>query len=251
MSLRSTKALALGFVMAAAWGVIAPAAAADDVIDVCIDQASPTADFDRAVANAVGERLDNPVAIETFDGTGDDESGFAPGNFVNLAETRCDVIMGFPVAHEQPRAPDSLEMTEAYLDTGYVLVTRDAARPTLAELPAGERVAVAFQTPANLLLLDRPKLKPVVVDHDEDGLKSVLDGNAAGALVWEANLRRAQDNSAKVRSLHFRPVTQSRGKWSLVALYSPANAATGERFNAALQQVRADSGTWKGLHERV
>ncbi|WP_435100766.1 hypothetical protein [Arhodomonas sp. AD133] len=66
------------------------------------------------MANAVGERLDTSVAVQAFDGTGDDESGFVPARFARLAESRCDVIMGFPVPRESPWVPESLEATDAY-----------------------------------------------------------------------------------------------------------------------------------------
>jgi len=218
---------------------------------VCVDQASPTSKFDRAVANAVAERVGTTADISAFDGTGDDDGGFSPKQFGRMAETRCDVIMGFPVPRGAAVAPDNLKTSAAYLDTGYLVVTRATQPTSLDKLPDGDRVAVAYQTPANLLLLDQPALKAIVVDRDADALRELARGDVDAALVWEASLRRMQEDSESAPSFAYEAVSRPHARWSLVALYAADRAAQGERFNRGLKALRADDATWQRLQQRI
>lgn len=251
MSSLSTRAWALGLVCAAAGGLAPPASAGTEPMHVCVDQASPTSKFDRAVASAVAERVGTTADISAFDGTGDDDGGFSPKRFARMAETRCDVIMGFPVPRGAAVAPDNLKTSSAYLDTGYLVVTRGTQPTSLDDLPDGDRVAVAYQTPANLLLLDKPALKAIVVDRDADGLRELERGKVDAALVWEASLRRMQEDSDTAPSFAYAAVSKPHARWSLVGLYAADRAIQGERFNRGLKALQADDAAWQRLQQRI
>jgi hypothetical protein len=109
-------------------------------LNVCVDEANPTAAMDLRVARAAAKTQGYSVKLVSFVGYGKGGDGFPPGRFAKMAQSECQLIMGFPVDVSNPNLPPNVEATSAYASTGFVLVRRGgSAKMSLSELPQGQR----------------------------------------------------------------------------------------------------------------
>ena len=119
-------------------------AEAASVLNVCVDQANPTSAMDARVARAAAKTQGYAVKLVPFVGIGKGGDGFPLGRFARLAQSECQLVMGFPVDLSTPNLPPDVEATSAYASTGFVLVRRGASKTvSLSELPQGSEVGIA------------------------------------------------------------------------------------------------------------
>ncbi len=112
--------------------------------------------------------------------------------------------------------PQWLGVTRAYYSASYVFVTADPTAKALADLPPSSPIASTLGTSADLRLisyliaLPREKRWPrFPMGKSEVALKSVLNGIAAVALVWEPALwalQRADPAYARLRVIASDPL---------------------------------------------
>ena len=109
-------------------------------LNVCVDQASPTSAMDLRVARAAAKTQGYSVKVVSFEGYGKGGDGFPLGRFAQMAQSECQLIMGFPVDVSNPNLPPDVEATSAYASTGFVLVRRGDLQDGVAQRVArGQR----------------------------------------------------------------------------------------------------------------
>src|ERR1035438_7531338 len=160
-------------------GVRVHGAGAAPVLNVCVDQASPTAAMDARVARAVAKTQGYVVKLVPFVGYGKGGDGFPLSRFAKMAQSDCQLIMGFPVDISNPNLPPNVEATSAYASTGFVLVRRGAsAKMSLSELPRGSEVGIAqLDTYAGLLFGTHPNIVMHVYPKDSDRKSTRLNSS--------------------------------------------------------------------------
>jgi mono/diheme cytochrome c family protein len=230
----------LGFVLAGT--VLAHgAASADDRLSVCIDRASGTAARDQSVAEAVARSEGVDLTVEHFNSS-DDDDGVTPREFSKLLNTKCQLVMGFPVDQNDASSMPGILRTTAYDHTGFVLVVAPGVTAkTLAGLAAGTKVAVTFETAPNLYFLSHPNIKPDVHNTDADTLKALTDGSVQAAIVWQPTVRAFLASTPSAR-LGVYPLNEPHARFDIVALYAPRSAEEAKRFDLALTHLTAPAG---------
>src|ERR1700752_459909 len=135
-------------------------AEAAPVLNVCVDQASPTSAMDARVARAVAKTQGYKVQLVSFVGYGRGGDGLPLSRFAKMAQSECQLVMGFPVDTSDPKLPPNVEATSAYASTGFVLVRRGSSNTgSLSELPKGSEVGIAqLDTYAGLLYSAHPNI---------------------------------------------------------------------------------------------
>ena len=76
--------------------VLTHRAGAAAVLNVCVDQANPTSAMDLRVARAAAKTQGYAVKLVPFVGYGKGGDGLPPGRFAKMAQSECQLIMGFP-----------------------------------------------------------------------------------------------------------------------------------------------------------
>jgi mono/diheme cytochrome c family protein len=193
--------------------------------------------MERALAEAVARDQGAALSVHEFDGSGDDE-GFDMQNFSQMLAEQCQLVLGFPLRGREG-LPDGLQATQAYARTGFVLVTPAAhAVSSLAALPAGTQVAVAYQTTANLFFEQHPGLQAAVRLSDEQALDALQRGQVRAALLWRPTLARYLAQSHANPHLHYVALDEPRARYGLVALYTEPQAAIARRFEASVEHLQ-------------
>src|ERR1700676_3288885 len=93
-------------------------------LNVCVDQANPTAAMDARVARAVAKSQGYEVKVIPFEGYGKGGDGFPVGRLAKMAQSECELIMGFPVDVGDPNLPPNVEPPPPPPSTGFVLIRR-------------------------------------------------------------------------------------------------------------------------------
>jgi len=215
-----------------------PAGAAD-AIRFCVDTSSPSAAADRTTATAAAKAAGTTAQIVPFNGHSGDDEGFSLKAFRRLAGTRCDLVMGFPVEPGSEAIPPGMRHTRAYRTTGYVLVS--AGGSTLEQLPPSTRVAVAFNTPANLLVAGQPRLRAVVYDSDSAGLDALNDGKVGAVAAWKPSFVEYRHGHTAARDWQARAIDQPHARWEITALFLPEAAEAAKRFEQGLEKLQSGS----------
>src|SRR6202162_4670147 len=137
-------------------------------LSVCVDQANPTSAMDARVARAVAKTQGYEVKVVPFEGYGKGGDGFPVGRLAKMAQSECELIMGFPVDVSDPNLPPNVEATSAYASTGFILIRRgNSAQMSLSELPNGSEVGIAqLDTYAGLLYRTHPNIVMHVYPKD-------------------------------------------------------------------------------------
>src|SRR6202521_2630305 len=99
-------------------------AESEPFLNVCVGQANPTTAMDARVARAVAKTQGYDVKVVAFEGYGKGGDGFPVGRLAKMAQSECELIMGFPVDVSNPNLPPNLEATLAYASTGFILIRR-------------------------------------------------------------------------------------------------------------------------------
>jgi quinoprotein dehydrogenase-associated probable ABC transporter substrate-binding protein len=141
--------------------------------------------YENKIADLIGRELKEKVSYTFFP----DSQGFVRAT---LGRNRCDVIIGTVAGVE------GMDTTDAYLHTGYVMVTRTSDNITTSRVSdwkiAGKRFGlIAATPPTNLLvlhnLMDQTSIYQLMVDTRVDQpsysmIKDLAAGRVDVALLW-------------------------------------------------------------------
>ncbi|MGH8272923.1 MAG: c-type cytochrome, partial [Gammaproteobacteria bacterium] len=151
-------------------------------------------------------------------------------------------VLDFPLdTAAPPGALGSLEATQPYAHTGFVLVTPNGSRATtLGQLPRGSKVAVTYMTTPNLYFSERPDLLPDVELHDPATLSALAAGKAAAAMVWHpALVKYLATHPAAEDKFAVHPLREPHAQFNLIALYDTQHAAAAAEFDASIAALRS------------
>jgi polar amino acid transport system substrate-binding protein len=216
-------------------------AESEPLLNVCVDQANPTSAMDARVARAVAKTQGYAIKVVPFDGYGKGGDGFPVGRLAKMAQSECELIMGFPVDVSDPNLPPNVEATSAYASTGFVLVRRGSANKiSLDELPKGSEVGIVqLDTYAGLLYGAHPNIVMHVYPTDSLMLKDLAANHIAAGLAWQPSIEFYEKTHPKARSLKFDIIPGKHMLWNLVALYVPQSQSAANLFAHGLYDLQS------------
>lgn len=216
-------------------------AGAAAVLNICVDQANPTAAMDARVARAAAKTQGYEVKLVAFDGYGKGGDGVPLGRFARMAESECQLIMGFPVDLSNPNLPPNVEATSAYASTGFVLVQRGASRTmSLGELPDGSEVGIAqLDTYAGLLFGVHPNIVMHVYSRNSAMLADLAAKRLAAGVAWQPSIESYENGHPSRPLLNIRILPGEHMRWNLVALYAPQSQDAANAFNRGLYDLQS------------
>lgn len=237
MTHQTKRALAIYSWLVVAGTVLTHGTASATTLSVCIDSASATAARDQHLAEAVAKQEGVQLHVTHFDGGGDDD-GFAAENFKALLATKCQLVMGYPVDAANGVVPQDLMATRPYGQTGFVLVVpHGSSARSLADLAAGTKVAVTYETAPDLYFADYPNVRPDVHTSDEETLQTVASGTTKAAMVWGPTVASYIAKTPGAPQLGVFPLSEPHARWNIVALYAPQGTEEAARFEAGALKV--------------
>lgn len=221
--------------------VLMHCAEAAPVLNVCVDQANPTSAMDARVARAVAKTQGYVVQLVPFVGYGKGGDGLPLSRFAKMAQSECQLVMGFPVDTSDPKLPPNVEATSAYASTGFVLVTRDRSNTgSLSELPIGSEVGIAqLDTYAGLLYSTHPNIVMHVYPKASLMLADLEAKHIAAGLAWQPSIELYASRHATHASLSVRILPGKHMLWNLVALYVPQSRSAAELFDRGLDALQS------------
>lgn len=214
------------------------AGAAD--LAICVDKASPTAVVDARLAREIAAAAGAVARIHEYDGRprGDDDS-LSPHDFKQLLGTRCRLVIGYPYEPSAGALPRYLKASAPYAYTGFALITRqDSAHDSLAAMPPGSHVAVAYDTLPNHYFRHHPNLVRDIVEDDAEALAAVERGAAVAAMAWRPAVVRLLDGRHAPHAFRLDPIDEPGSQWPLVALAAADDTDAVQRFDAAVRMLR-------------
>jgi polar amino acid transport system substrate-binding protein len=242
MSLRCNEAARNAQLVACLLGaVLMHCAEAAPVLNVCVDQANPTSAMDARVARAVAKTQGYVVQLVPFVGYGKGGDGLPPSRFAKMAQSECQLVMGFPVDTSDPKLPPNVEATSAYASTGFVLVSRGSSNTgSLSELPTGSEVGIAhLDTYAGLLYSTHPNIVMHVYPKDSLMLADLEAKHIAAGLAWQPSIEFYARSHPAHASLSVRILPGKHMLWNLVALYVPQSQSAAELFERGLDALQS------------
>jgi polar amino acid transport system substrate-binding protein len=211
---------------------------------VCVDQANPTSAIDARVASAAAATQGYAIEQVAFVGHGKEaDDGFPVSRFAKMAQSDCELILGFPVDVGDPHLPPGVQSTPAYASTGFVLVERGRAEPVpLDRLPQGSEVGIAqLDTWAGLLFSTHPNIVMHVYREDAEMLADLERRQIAAGLTWQPFLHGWELGQPGGRApLTSRVLDGRHMLWNLVALYAPGSQHSADVFARGLDALRAN-----------
>jgi polar amino acid transport system substrate-binding protein len=211
------------------------------VLKVCVDQANPTSAMDVRVARAVAKTQGYAVQLVPFVGYGKGGDGLPPSRFAKMAQSECQLVMGFPVDASDPKLPPNVEATSAYASTGFVLVRLGRSNTgSLSELPTGSEVGIAhLDTYAGLLYSTHPNIVMHVYPKDSLMLADLEAKHITAALGWQPSIELYARRHPTHASLSVRILPGKHMLWNLVALYVPQSRSAAELFDRGLDALQS------------
>jgi polar amino acid transport system substrate-binding protein len=211
------------------------------VLNVCVDQANPTSAMDARVARAVAKTQGYAVKLVPFVGYGKGGDGLPPGRFAKMAQSDCQLVMGFPIDISDPNLPPAVEATSAYASTGFVLVRRGTSKTvSLSDLPNGSEVGIAqLDTYAGLLYSAHPNIVMHVYPKDSLMVADLEAKHIVAGLAWQPSIARYASRHPTHASLSVRILPGRHMLWNLVALYVPQSESAAKLFDQGLDALRS------------
>jgi polar amino acid transport system substrate-binding protein len=221
--------------------VLMQRAEAGAVLTICVDQANPTSTMDARVARAVAKTQGYAVKVVPFVGYGKGDDGFPLGFFAKMAQSECELVMGFPVDVSDPHLPPDVEATAAYASTGFILIRRgNSAQMSLGELPNGSEVGIAqLDTYAGLLYRTHPNIVMHVYPKDSLMLADLAAGHIAAGLAWQPSIEFYVNRHLPRPSISVRILPGKHMLWNLVALYVPQSQSAATLFEKGLGELQS------------
>lgn len=232
---------AFRFVLALVAAFAGAGTAAASELSICIDQSSPAATVDARLADELARAAAATPKLHRYDGRGRGDDDFSMHDFKKLLGGACRFVIGFPYDAGSGPLPRYLKATAPYARTGFVLVTRkDSPYATLATMPAGTHVGVAYDTLPNHYFRHHPNLVRDIFEDENDALAAVAGGEVAGAMLWRAAVAQRLERGADRDAFRLQPIDEAGSQWNLVALYGSDDDGAAAIFNAAIARLRAD-----------
>jgi polar amino acid transport system substrate-binding protein len=180
----------------------------------CVDERDP----DLPVAAKIGAVIAGALLLEPKQhAVGEDWSGEDIEQVYRVLLETCDVFFGFKLIADA--YPDWLTITRGYYRGSYVFATADPNWKSLADVPLSRVIGGTIGTSADIRLMQYlTALKPAErwphypVASDEAGLKDVVTGKLAAALVWGPSfwaLQKTDPAFAKLRIIAPKPLPVS------------------------------------------
>jgi polar amino acid transport system substrate-binding protein len=219
--------------------VLTHRAGAASVLNVCVDQANPTSAMDRRVARAAAKTQGLSVNLVSFEGFGKGGDGMPLGRFAKMAQSDCQLIMGFPVDVGHPHLPPNVQATSAYASTGFVLIRlSSAASMSLSELPQGSDVGIAqLDTYAGLLFGTHPNIVMHVYPKDSLMLADLEARHIAAGVAWQPSIESYVNRHRAALRVAVMPGEHML--WNLVALYGPQSQDAANLFDRGLYELHS------------
>ena len=210
-------------------------------LNVCVDQASPTSAMDLRVARAAAKTQGYSVKVVSFEGYGKGGDGFPLGRFAKLAQSECQLIMGFPVDVSNPNLPPGVEATSAYASTGFVLVRLGTSRKmSLSEMPEGSEVGIAqLDTYAGLLFSAHPNIVMHVYPKESLMVADLEAKHIAAGVAWQPSIEFYEKRHPKRSPLSVAILPGEHMLWNLVALYVPQSQTAANLFDKGLYDLQS------------
>jgi len=223
--------------------VLVHRADAADLLKVCIDQANPTAAVDRRVARATAESQGLEFVEVPFEGGGIGDDGFPPSRFAKMADSDCQLIMGFPVDIDNPNLPAHVVATSPYAGTGFVLVRRAKSSDLdVGALPQGSEVGIAqLDTYAGLLYGQHPNIVMHVYDKESAMLADLKAKRIAAGLAWQPSIEAYQLSNRNAPPFSLHTIAEKHMQWNLVALYTSRSQAAADSFEKGLHELQSSA----------
>jgi len=155
----------------------------------------------------------------------------------SLMKGRCDVFMGVSDSGDEDQLMGKLTFTDAYMGTGYVLVTQGDAvgKKSIKELhEAGVKIGVPMSTPIDNLLFEEKIARELYLDNRRI-MRGLKDGEVNAAIVWATAMAVAR------REVPGFEVQMEEG-------YVPAE---GQRWNLSYMMMKKDKSLIRFLNEGV
>jgi polar amino acid transport system substrate-binding protein len=211
------------------------------VLNVCVDEANPTAEMDLRVARAAAKTQGYSVRPVPFAGYGKGGDGFPPGRFARMAQSDCELIMGFPVDVSNPNLPPNVEATSAYASTGFILIRRaGSATMSLNELPQGSQVGIAqLDTYAGLLFGTHPNIVMHVYPKDALMLADLDAKRIAAGVAWQPSIELNAQRHPEHPSRRVAALPGDHMLWNLVALYVAQSQEAANLFDRGLYELQS------------
>ena len=207
-----------------------------DELSVCVDQANPTSAMDLRVARAAVKAQGYSVRIVPFVGFGKGGDGLPPSRFAKMAQSECQLIVGFPVDVSNPNLPPDVAATSAYASTGFVLIRRgNSLQMSLGELPTGSEVGIArLDTYAGLLFSSYPNIVMHVYPKDSLMLADLEAKHIAAGMAWQPSIEFFEDRHHNRASLRVAVLPGQHMLWNLVALCMRRNPRMRPMFSTGV-----------------
>lgn len=210
-------------------------------LSVCVDQANPTSAMDLRVTQAAAKTQGFSVRIVPFVGLGKGGDGLPPSRFAKMAQSECQLIVGFPVDVSHPNLPPGVAATSAYASTGFVLIRRgDSAQMSLDELPRGSEVGIAqLDTYAGLLFSTHPNIVMHVYPKDSLMLADLEAKHIAAGVAWQPSIEIYENRHHDRPSLRAAVMPGEHMLWNLVALFGPQSQDAANLFDRGLYELQS------------
>lgn len=210
-------------------------------LSICIDRASPAAAADARLADELARAAGATPKLHRYDGRGRGDDDFSLHDFKELLGGDCRFVVGFPYDVAAGPLPRYLKATAPYARTGFVLVTRrDSPYATLASMPQGTHVGVAYDTLPNHYFRHHPNLVRDIFEDENDSLAAVASGEVAGAMLWRAAVAERFERGGDRDAFRLQAIDEEGSQWNLVALYGSDDEGAAAVFDAAIARLRAD-----------
>ena len=218
-------------------------AGAADILTVCVDKANPTAAMDLRVAREAAKTQGYDIKRVDFLGYGKGDDGLPISRFAKMAESDCQLIMGFPVDVSNPNLPPKVQASSPYASTGFVLVQRGNSKDVaLGDLPKGSEVGIAqLDTYAGLLYGIHPNIVMHVYAKDSMMLADLAAKRIAAGVAWQPSIESYESSHPKAAAVSLHVLPEKHMLWNLVALYAPASQDAADVFNKGLSALQAQA----------
>jgi ABC-type amino acid transport substrate-binding protein len=218
-----------------------------DSLIFCNDANSRLRDFDRDIAQAIGDALFLKVGFkEGFGGFPLSGDGFLQE--LQIAMTNdCDVMMGLSV-QEESAFPEWAAMTRPYVSLPYVLAVNNTEWKSLSDIPYDRMLGTAMQSMGEMVYitwsLQQPENKRWVrlpyADMDLM-VKRLNDERLGGILLWQptyAQLKKNNPEAKDMRVVDLSPVPNTYTK--VGALVSARDSFLRTEIDQAIDALVAD-----------
>ncbi len=218
-----------------------------DGLTFCNDAHSRMRDFDRDIANAIGDALFLKVNFEEgFGGFPLSGDGFLQELQVAMTNT-CDVMMGLSV-QEESAFPEWAAMTRPYASLPYVVAVVEPDWQSLSDVPYDRMIGTAMQSMGEMVYitwsLQQPEAKRWVrlpYANMDLMVKRVNDGRLGAILLWQptyAQLKRNNPEAANLRLISNKPVPETFTK--VGALVAARDSFLRTEIDQAIDALVAD-----------